>query len=276
MEIIVPVYPALDGPEALRAKWPGVRFIDVPDEAPPENPNLEHWKYDRRRAVGLASARGEVIAMTEDRAIPGERWCAAIWDAHWRLDYEVIGGGVGFAGGSLFNRSVFYCDFGRYEPPFQSGVVDHISAANVSYKRDELELHKAVWEKFYDESEIHRRIQHSGGRLYITPDIALQYGRGPLSPWAALRQKLSSGRVFAARRAREDRGLRVFYAAFCPALAPLLFRRMFQLRKSRGQPMPPFRAAAPFVFLLLAFWSAGEFIGYVTAQPFPRWERSGK
>jgi hypothetical protein len=279
MEIIVPIYPsldgkALDGKAGLREAWPDARFVEMPDDPPPAGTGLEHWKYDRRRAAGLAFARGNVIAMTEDRAIPDERWCAMIWAEHRRLDYEVIGGGIAFAGSGLFSRAVFYCDFGRYEPPFRPGVVDYVSAANVSYKRAALDNCKDSWEQFYDESEVHRRIHRAGGRLYLTPGPAVRYDRGSFRALVALRQKRASGRVFAGRRAHAATEKRFTYAAFCPALAPLMLLRMYLSRKQRGQPMGPFRAAAPFVFLCLLFWSLGEFIGYVTAQPFPH-RRSG-
>lgn len=279
MEILVPVYPtldgpALDGPNGLRSAWPEARFVEIPDPPPPPQPGLEHWRYDRRRAVGIEAARGEVIAMTEDRAIPGERWCATIWAEHRRLDYEAIGGGLEYTGRALLKRAVFYCDFGRYEPPFRAGVVDYLSAANVSYKRAALDGCKDAWKKFYDESEVHRRVHRSGGRLYLTPELTVRYERAIFRAAVALRQKRASGRVFAGRRAQAEPSRRLLYAASCPALAPLMLFRMYRLRKRRGQPIAPFRAAAPFVFLCLLFWSIGEFVGYATARPFPK-QRSG-
>src|ERR1039457_4653287 len=80
IEIIVPLYRSRDDGARLRREWPGVRFIDIPEEAPSE-PGLDHWLYDRRRAVGLAAASGDVVAMIEDHAIPGSDWSTAIWEA---------------------------------------------------------------------------------------------------------------------------------------------------------------------------------------------------
>lgn len=269
-QIIVPLYPSLDGGAGLRQMWPTVQFIDIPEDPPPPHPGLEHWKYDRRRSAGLAAARGEVIAMTEDRAIPGDRWCATLWEEHRRRAYGVIGGGVEYTGSAVVNRAVFYCDFGRYQPPFQAALVDYVSAANVSYKRAVLENCHDVWKDFYDESEVHGRIREAGGKIYLTPELTVRYDRGPLPARLALRQKRASGRVFAGRRAQAGTARRMAYAALSPALAPLMLFRMFWLRKRRGQPVGPFLTAAPFTFLCLLFWSLGEFMGYATAQPFRR------
>ena len=102
-------------------------------------------------AVGLCAARGEVIAMTEDHAIPGPRWCATIWDEHFRHPYGAIGSGVSHVGKGLLNWAVYYCDYARYQPPFPPSFVQYVTDINVSYKRAALEACRDVWQNFYDE-----------------------------------------------------------------------------------------------------------------------------
>jgi hypothetical protein len=207
--------------------------------------------------------------MTEDRAIPGDRWCASLWTAHAHEAYGAIGSGVECVSEALVNRAVFYCDFGRYQPPFQAAQVEFLSAANVAYKRAVLENCREVWKNLYDESELHGHIRRAGGALYLTPDFSIGYDRGFLPAGVALAQKRASGRVFAGRRA-EFLGMRRWgYAALAPALAPLMFCRMLLLKIRSGQALRPFLMAAPLTLLCLLSWSLGELTGYVTARPFP-------
>ena len=274
MEIIVPLFPSLDPGVELRRAWPDVRFVDIAGD-PPQSPGLEHWKYDRRRAAGLGAARGDVIALTEDRTIPGNRWCSSLWATHQRESYAVIGSGIDYFGQAPVNRAAFYCDFGRYQPPFQAAQVEFLSAANVAYKRSILENCRSLWKDFYDESEVHRHIRGAGGSLYLTPESSLSYGRGSLAAGLALRQKRASGRVFAGRRAQSTGVRRWAYAAMAPALAPLMLIRMLLLKIRRGHALGPFLSAAPFTLLCLLSWSLGEFTGYVTARPFPAAAQDG-
>jgi hypothetical protein len=247
-----------------------VRFIEIP-EAPLPGLGLEHWQYDRRRAIGLAAARGEVVAMTEDHAIPEDRWCSTIWSVHNQNSYGVIGGSIKHRGAGLFNWAVYYCDFARYQPPFPPAATDYVSDVNVSYKRVVLESCRDVWRDFYHETSVHGKIRDSGDTLYLTPDFSVGYDRGPMSASRVLVERFAWGRVFAGRRAQSvDRMRRLAYVTLSPGLAPLLLVRKFLTLCRRGQSLGPFLAALPFTFLCLLSWSLGEFVGYVTAQPFSR------
>jgi hypothetical protein len=276
IEIIVPLYASLDDGVRLRRDWPGVRFIEVPEEVP-SDPGLEHWLYDRRRAVGLASAGGDVVAMIEDHAIPDQRWCATIWDEHRRNPYGVIGGGIMHSGIGLLNWAVYYCDFARYQPPFPPSVVEYVSDVNVSYKRATLETCRDVWQDSYDETSVHGRIREAGDTLYLTPDFVVGYDRGPMSVSRTLLQRRVWGRAYAGRRAQKAGPIRrLAYVLMSPGLAPLLLVRKFLLLCRRRQALRPFMAALPITFLCLLSWSLGEFIGYVTAQPFSRAINAGE
>ncbi len=268
IEIIVPLYPSLDDGARLRREWPGVRFIDAPEECP-SGPGLDHWQYDRRRAVGLGSASGDVVAMTEDHAVPDQRWCASIWDQHRRISCGVIGGGIKHTGIGLLNWAVYYCDFVRYQPPFPPSAVDYVSDVNVSYKRSTLEACRDVWRDLYDEVSVHGRIREAGDALYLTPDFTVGYDRGPMSLSRVLRERLNWGRVFAGRRAQKAAPIRrLAYVVLSPGLTPLLLIRKFLLLCRRRQALGPFVVALPLTFLCLLCWTMGEFIGYITAQPF--------
>ena len=269
-EIIVPLYRLLDDETRLRRDWPSVRFVEVPED-PPSDRGRVHWQFDRRRAIGLAAAYGEVVAMTEDHAIPDDRWCATIWSEHNRKPYGVIGGGIEHVGVGLWNWAAYYCDFARYQPPFPEAAAEYVSDVNVSYKRASLENCRDIWQNLYDETTLHERMRGSGDTLYLTPSLTVAYDRGPLSGSRLMLERLTWGRVFAGRRALKARPLRRFaYGLLSPGLAPLLLARKFLTLCRRGHSLGPFLVALPFTFVCLLFWSLGEFVGYATAQPFSR------
>jgi hypothetical protein len=272
LEIIVPVFSKLDGVEGLKREWPAVRFIEIPDEPPPSH-GFQHWKYDRRRAIGVASARGDVIALTDEYAIPPERWCAMIRELHIASDAEVIGGALRLRSSKLINRGAFLCDFARFEPPFEPGETAFASLVNVSYKRSTLEKCRDHWRDFFDETVVHDRIRRAGARIFLDPGLVVDYDHGELSLAPLLRGKYESGRTFAGRRIR-DAGVvrRISFAAGAALLPPVLFGRNLGATTANGERsrLSAFFAAAPLLVFCLAAWSAGEFAGYITGRAFPR------
>jgi hypothetical protein len=224
-EIIVPVFNKLDGAAALRHEWPAVRFIEIPDQTPPAH-GFQHWKYDRRRAVGVACARGDVIALTDEYAIPPERWCAMILDRHAASDAEVIGGALRLRTSKLINRAAFLCDFARFEPPFAAGETTFASLVNVSYKRSVLEKCSDEWRDFFDETVVHEHIRGAGGRMFLDPDLMVDYDHGELLLAPLLRGKYESGRTFAGRRIRNaGTTSRIPFVAGAPILPVVLLGR---------------------------------------------------
>jgi hypothetical protein len=91
----------------------------------------------RRSAVGLQLARGQIIAMTEDHAVPAADWIREIRAAHER-PYAVIGGAIENAVDRPLNWALYYCDFGRNGRPMPAGEAESVSDVNVSYKREAL------------------------------------------------------------------------------------------------------------------------------------------
>src|SRR5579884_2217915 len=166
LEIIVPVFSKLDDVSALRREWPTVRFLEIPGEPPPAH-GFQHWKYDRRRAIGVAAARGEIIALTDEFAIPPPDWCAIIRELHNASGAEVIGGALRPATRRLMNRAAFLCDFARFEPPFEPGETGFASLANVSYKRSALEKCREDWRDLFDETVVHERMRRAGARIFL-------------------------------------------------------------------------------------------------------------
>ena len=255
----------------LPGRHPSVRFLplgDVRTARDFRSPSGQHELFDRRRAAGLAAAGGEVVAILEDRGVPDPSWARTVIRLHGELPHAVIGGAIDHAYDGLLNWAVYFCDFGRYQPPFAAGPRPYVSDVNIAYKRRAIEATRSLWAERYHETTVHWALQRAGETLFLSPEPVVRQMRDGLSLAALLRERLGWGRLFAYTRAREiGAGKRLVLAALSPALTPVLWLRLLRQRLERGTSLGRFVAATPLIVLLLAAWSAGELAGYLTGRP---------
>jgi len=272
IEVIVPVCAATDGAGELRRKYPNVRFVDVgrlPARADASRPRTAHLIYCRRRAAGLAAARGEIVALTEDQVIPDSNWCAAILEAH-RGPYAAIGGAVENAREEPLHRALYLFDFGRYQRPFTAGEAVLLTDQNVSYKRAALEKVRHVWADLYHESAVHEALRAAGEKLWITPDSVVRLDRGRLAFGQQLRERFGWGMVFGGERAQRSSTLRRAVLFCLTPLVPALIlatRVLPALRK--GYSPRRILASLPALSMMACCWAAGEAAGSLAGRPFP-------
>jgi hypothetical protein len=276
IEVIVPYDAESDHIEPFRHAHPTVKFIPmdrVPPEARSSDPALAHLMYDRRRAFGLAVSRGDLIAITEDRAIPSPDWCATILEQH-KYPYAAIGGAIENGSTRYLNRAVYFCDFLRYQNPVPEGPVTYVSDVNVSYKRVPLDQIREIWRDFYHEPFVHSALRERGEVLWLTSAMIVRHDRGRLSLPAVISERFAWARLFAARRGQTS-GLcaRALLALFAPLLPVLLLYRRFLTVVRTGKNVGRFILALPLLCVLLGVWAAGEFIGYATSRPSRQTEK---
>lgn len=270
MEIIVPYDKWAVEVGELASEFPEVRFPLIADLGSASSDRVachQHRLYDRRRAAGLAIARGQIVAMTEDHAVPAADWCRQIMTAH-EQPYAVIGGAINNGINRPLNWAWYYCDFGRYGSPVENGPSAYLSDVNVAYKRSALESVKHLWNDAYQETTVHWALRSSGAELYLDGRMVVDQHRPAMSLGPALRERIEWGRIFAETRAAAGRGWRRFYyAAGTPLLPFLLFARacghMRRQRRTPGQII----TALPVLACLLTGWALGELIGYVAGPP---------
>ncbi len=270
VEIIVPYDKWSSEVGDLVQEFPRIlfHFYDDPGVASsPTIPARKHRLYDRRRAVGLQLARGRIIAMTEDHAVPAADWVKEIIAAHAQ-PYSVIGGAIENAVDRPLNWALYYCDFGRYGQPLPAGEAEYVSDVNVSYKREALNSIREVWSEAYHETTAHWALRSRGEVLYLDPRLVV-YQRRPAIAWRqAYRERIEWGRVFAETRVTEiGFWRRLIYAAGAPVLPVLLSLRVWmRMRRQRRSPGQIIRTM-PIACVLLTGWALGEMIGYVAGAP---------
>jgi hypothetical protein len=269
LEIIVPVCLPFDNVEPLRRAYPDIRLplvSNLPPGVDPSHPGLAHLIYDRRRAVGLATATGDIIALTEDQIVPDPHWCASIVEAHATAPYGAIGGAVENGGIGVLHRALYLCDFGRYQRPFSAGEAAHLTDQNVSYKRAAIEKVRHVWSDMYHEPAVHDALRDAGERLWLTPECVVRLDRGPLNLLQQLGERCAWGRVFGGTRARRVSARKRLSLLLLSPVIPLLIVWRILIRNCSREVL----LALPATSLMAVSWALGEAVGYATARPFPR------
>jgi hypothetical protein len=269
-EIIVPYDMWSADVGELSSDFPGVRFHFISDAGAPSSKKLasrEHRLYDRRRAAGLALARGQIIAITEDHAVPASDWCSQILAAH-EQPFAVIGGLIDNRVDRPLNWALYYCDFGRYGSPLTSRRSDYVSDVNVTYKRAALESVRDLWRDAYHETTVHWALQSRGEVLFLDSRLVVYQQRPAISFRQAYRERIEWGRVFAETRvAACGFWSRLFYAAGAIALPALLLARMLRHMSRQRRTTLQIAKTVPLAACLLTGWALGELTGYIFGTP---------
>jgi hypothetical protein len=268
MQVVVPWDRTVESMATLAAEFPDVEFValgDVRTTHPPASAAGQHELFDRRRAAGLAAARGEVVAMLEDRAVPRADWARTIVRLH-EQPFAVIGGAIDPAVTTATGLALYFCDFGRYGRPFAGGPATWVSDVNVSYKRATLEAIRDLWAERYQEPVVHWAIAQRGGTLFLSPEIVVAHQRRPAPLRTLLAERFAWGRLFGSIRARYlSVPQRLAYAAAGPVLPFLLLLRHGRTQRSKGR-LGTYVRAIPATALMLAAWTAGEVTGYLSGE----------
>ena len=270
LEIVVPFDATVPQMDDFQRRFPDVRFLalgELQTKRSPSSPAGQHELFDRRRTAGLEVASGDLIAILEDRGVPRPDWARTVARLH-DAGYAVIGGAIENGADRWLNWAVYFCDFARYQLPFDASEAAYVSDVNICYKRRAIESTRAVWRERYHETSVHWALQRAGERLFLSPAPVVDEVRDGLNLATLLAERYHWGRLFAYTRARESgRARSLAYAALSPALPVLLFARLARHQWRKRRTMSRFLWAWPAVALLLAAWATGEMAGYVTGEP---------
>ena len=227
----------------------------------------------RLRALGITSARGEVVALTEDHCRVRPDWCERTLAAHKKHPMaSAIGGAVeNGATTHLIDWAGYFIVNGPFMLPLRSGECARISLqANISYKRRALARPLpplGMMEMLYNQA-LHDR----GETLVADERIVVEHVQslGVLGTCAA---HFHNGRSIAGFRLQRmplaERALRL---AGCFVLPGVMLWRTLRIVFSKRRYVGRAVLSLPFIVILLCCHAAGEFVGYL-AGPGPSPER---
>lgn len=269
LEVLVPYDDSVAEVAQLAPSFPAVTFLaigPIPTTRPLASAAGQHELYDRRRAAGLARARGSLVAILEDRGVPRADWARTAVRLH-AIPAMVIGGAIEPSAGRLLEWALHVCDFSRYSLPFPQREAEWVSDVNVVYKRIALESTRELWRERFAEARVHWELARRGETLLLSPELVVDHRRVPRRLGTLLRERRDWGRLFGATRAAEvPTGRRLLLCLAAPLVPPLLLWRHAKVWRRRGEGAR-FLRALPVLVMLLTAWTVGETIGQLTGRP---------
>jgi hypothetical protein len=268
-EIIVPYDDSVAEVGGLVERFPSVRFLHLGSllaRGERLNEFVRHRLFDIRRARGLRAATGGLVAIVEDRGRPRPDWARAIVDLHRSSSYAAVGGVVEHAGQGALRWAVFFCDFGRFQPPVFEDSPEYITDTNICYSREALEAVGDLWADRYQEPTVNWALRRRGLTLHLSERPVTMQKRDGITIGSVLLERVHWGRLFGHIRGREASAPRsLAWAATSPLLPFVLFARHLKRELKRRRNLREFVVAAPLMVPLLCAWALGECIGYLEA-----------
>jgi hypothetical protein len=270
MEIIVPYDDSVADVGQLSERFPSVRFLDLGSlragDDRPLNDFTRHRLYDIRRARGLQAATGRLLAIVEDRGRPRADWAKAMTDVHAQSSYAAVGGVVEHGGDGPLRWAVFFCDFGRFQPPVYEDSPEYITDTNICYSREALEGVSGLWSERYQEPTVNWALRRQGLQLHLSERPVTMQKRDAITFGSVLRERVHWARLFGHIRGREASSSKTLaWAVTTPLLPFVLFGRHLRRELKRRRNLREFVVAGPLMMPLLCAWALGECIGYLEA-----------
>jgi len=211
----------------------------------------------RLRSVGLAAAKAEIVALTEDFCVPTTAWADALLATHNAVDAIAIGGPMSRRQGSPTEWALTFQEYGRFFRHAPEGPVDDLPGTNVSYKAARLRTLLSDELAEIEEIVVHGRLRSAGEVLWRAPR-AVMYDVSRSRFRSAMRSLYHHGRLFGGRPPAGPRRLaRLPFALMAPA-AQLV--RIVAGTVPAGHGTRLVRTLPTLVPMLLA-WAAGETVG---------------
>ena len=255
-DIVVSDCSAINPALALQDRFPQVRFRHFEQR---QSVPVLRW-------TALNYTRETMVAAIEARCVPAPAWSRDLLSAHRSFpDSPAIGGVVLLApDATAFECGLYFCEYGAFAPPVQTGPVLSLSGANLCYRRNALNAGSDLTSKGEWESLLHDRWLKEGRKLILCPAAVTFYNS--MSPLAAMRQRWHYGRGYAADRVRgRNFVVRCCFAAVAVFLPVLLTCRITALA-FRKQLLTAFFRGFFWLCLLNCCWSLGELVGYLAGK----------
>lgn len=216
------------------------------------------------RALAMARARGEIIAVTEDHCRLRPDWCEQILRAHQEHPDAAAIGGVVENGATkrLMDWASFLFTNGAFMSPIQTGEVNWVSLqANISYKRRVIP--KSFPEVGIVEAVFNARL-HAQGERFVADDRIIVEHVQSLGFFGTLAIHFHNGRSTA--------GSQVLGMGWRRRLSHLrwhfrspfaIFRGTVSVLRKKGRFRGRLFASMPLIAILICCHEAGEFSGFL-------------
>ncbi len=242
----------------VAARMPEARFVQT-----------AHRDIPRLRGAGMAAARGEVVAVTEDHCVASDGWLDALV-AGMSESADVVGGGMDNARvARAVDWGAYFSEYGFFAPMRETsrGGPPLLTGANVAYRRPVV-ADVTAWAQAGEwENTAHGRLAERGSRMAFAPKAAI-YQNKSYGFASFCVDRYEHGRDYARTRLTESPSANRWTLAAASPLLPALLTYRVGRAASRGR-VGTFVRALPATFAFLTAWSVGELVGYLRG-PVPR------
>ena len=238
---------------ALAKTYPAVRFVTAPTDS----------SIPQLRAMGMAQAYGDVVALTEDHCIADANWVETLTQsAHG--DADVVGGGMDNARRSrAVDWAAYFAEYGFFstDRPEPATGTPLLTGANVAYNRRVI-ADVIGWAQDGEwENVAHTRLVARGSMIRFARTAAI-YQNQTYSLAAFSADRYRHGRDYARKRLVEEPGARRWFLLAASPPLPMLLTWRVARAAARGR-WATFLRALPATVLFLTAWSIGEGVGYL-------------
>lgn len=213
------------------------------------------------RALGVANACGDFVAITEDCCIPTENWLEEIIKAH-KSGYDVVGGAIENGSSDRpVNWAAYVFEYSQMMLPIPDGEVWGLAGNNTSYKREifnkiDVSIRNDYWEYF-----LHHELKKLEIRMLSVPTIVVRK-RKEFSFVYFVKQRFYFSRSFAGMRRRLILPPRhLIYIAFSPVLPFLMMWRIAKQVLQKKRHIGKFVLSLPILSFFTISYAAGELTG---------------
>jgi len=235
-------------------------------------PEVRLFHFDERkfcgdaRNIGIAEARGGIVAFIDADCVAPPGWVEAVLRAH-ESDHLAIGGAI--ANGnteSLVGWAAYFTEFSKWMPGTPGKMMEDIAGANMSYKAAAFdEFGSFITGTYCSDTEFHWRMEKSGRKLLFNPSTEVSHCS--IEEFGSfLAHEVFHGRCFARVRSRAcsfPAWKRSAYALLMPLVAIKLMAEIVLENLVNRIYLKYFLFSLPLVVLGVASWSLGELLGYL-------------
>lgn len=212
--------------------------------------------------IGLAAARGDLVAITEAHCTFAPGWAAAAITAHDATESPAIGGAVEPGEGlRSLDWALYFCDYGQFLSPLVMGPTRDLPGNNVVFKRTVLDRGADLDRCGFWKTFVCQQLAAEGWILLAEPGLVVRYHRR-LDLRQLTRRRFLHGRCFGGMRAQRGRpGQRAFYVLTGPLLPWLLLLKLARRVWPKGRYRRRFLLTLPWSIVIVVVWSVGEWVG---------------
>jgi hypothetical protein len=231
-------------------------------------PRVEVIPVDEKRTIpalrhmGVARAKGDLVAILEDHGEVAPDWASALLEAH-EGPWGAVGGVVENGRTGLVNWAAFFCEYTNYMGPVFEGESTDLPGNNIAYKRPHLLRHAHELEQGRWESWVNDKIRADGVPIASTNKAVVRHIK-PFRLGHFLVQRFHFARSYAGmRRVDQSTPKRLIYGFGSLALPALLTLRVARQALAKKRHLGHFAASMPLIALFYTVGAAGEMIGYL-------------